>query len=251
MTRARGVFVLFLLVSFSLMGGCIEPLKLLREAKLSPLEEKGRTIFMRAPCPSCHVLTLALTNVEVPRSFVPNLRRTPGRTRDWYLAYFVDPRAVLPWSPMPSFGYLYDDEIEALIAFLQRLNKDAAAVAAEEPIPEISRDLKAYHAGRGIYGIYCSGCHGELGNGAGRVGHLLSPEPRDFTDAIWLSKQTERYLFSVVADGKPHTAMPPFKNILSPGERLLALRYAQYFANPVSRERMELGFVLPETKSPD
>jgi len=116
----KRAFPLFFLLGFGLVGGCIEKPELLRGERLSALEEKGRTVFMREPCTSCHVLTIALANVEVPRGFAPNLRKTVARSRDWYRAYFVDSRAVLPWSPMPFFGYLSDDEIDALIAFLHR-----------------------------------------------------------------------------------------------------------------------------------
>lgn len=242
--RGRRTLTLFFLLGFGLVGGCLEPPKLLREERLTPREEKGRMVFMRGPCTSCHVLPIAAANLEVPRGVPPNLRRTPGRSRDWYLAYFVDPRAVLPRSPMPSFGYLSDAEAQALIAFLQRLNKEAATVkvtTAETIPPELPGNLKGYNAGRGLYGTYCAGCHRELGSGSGRVGHLLSPEPRDFTDASWLSKQTVTYLFSVVADGKPNTAMPGFRDLLRLEERALVLNYIHYFADPVAKERMELG----------
>ena len=239
----KRAFPLFFLLGFGLVGGCIEKPELLRGERLSALEEKGRTVFMREPCTSCHVLTIALANVEVPRGFAPNLRKTAARSRDWYRAYFVDSRAVLPWSPMPFFGYLSDDEIDALIAFLHRLNKDAPArpAVAGEKVPQIPRNPKTYLAAQSLYQTYCIGCHGELGNGGGRIGHILSPEPRDFTDALWLSKQTESYLYSVVTDGKPNTAMPPFRDILSSEERALVLNYVQYFADPVAKERMELG----------
>ena len=181
----KRAFPLFFLLGFGLVGGCIEKPELLRGERLSALEEKGRTIFMRETCTSCHVLTIALANVEVPRGFAPNLRKTAARSRDWYRAYFVDSRAVLPWSPMPFFGYLSDDEIDALIAFLHRLNKDAPArpAVAGEKVPQIPRNPKTYLAAQSLYQTYCIGCHGELGNGGGRVGHILSPEPRDFTDA--------------------------------------------------------------------
>jgi mono/diheme cytochrome c family protein len=164
------------------------------------------------------------------------------------MAYLINPQAVLPWSPMPSYGSLSSDEIKALSAFLQRLNKDVSAPPSEpispKEIPDTPRDLAGYNAGRSVFRTYCAGCHHESGSGAGRVGHLLTPEPRDFTDVIWMSKQTEGYLFSVTTNGKPDTAMPAFKDTLSPRERALVLRYIRYFANPVARERMELGFVV-------
>lgn len=45
--------------------------------------------------------------------------------------------------------------------------------------------------------------------------------------------------------GKPNTAMPAFADWLSPRQRALALRYVEYFADPVARARMELGKVAP------
>lgn len=69
--------------------------------------------------------------------------------------------------------------------------------AAPEEIPKVPKDPKTYHAGALVYGTYCAGCHREAGNGDGSVGHLLSPEPRDFTDAVRMSKQTD-------------TSFPPF-----------------------------------------
>lgn len=44
--------------------------------------------------------------------------------------------------------------------------------------------------------------------------------------------------------GKPDTAMPAFDETLTPRERALLVRYIQYFADPVAKERMELGFVI-------
>lgn len=238
-----------LLAGLGLVGGCLQLPEPARMADLTPLEEEGWKIFGQQSCfSSCHLHTIATAIPDPSAGFIPDLRKTAPRTRDWYLAYFVNPRAILPWSPMTSYGYLSKDETEALIAFLQRLNRDVV-IPSPEPvsprdIPETPRDLAGYHAGRTIYRTYCEGCHGESGNGGGRVGHLLSPEPRDFTDAIWMSKQTEDYLFSIVTNGKANTAMPAFKDILKPQERALALRYLGYFADPVAKERMELGFII-------
>lgn len=240
-------FFLLFLFALSLAQGCIQLPEPARMADLTPIEEKGWRIFRQESCfSSCHLQTVASANKDKWTGFVPDLRDRPKRTRDWYLAYLISPRAVLPWSPMTSYGYLSRDEIEAVIAFLLRLKKSSAAPSQEpvspKDIPETPRDLAGYQAGQAIYLTYCVGCHGESGNGGGPVGHLLSPEPRDFTDVIWMSKQTEAYLFSVTTNGKPDTAMPLFKEILSPKERASVIRYVEFFADPVARERMELGF---------
>jgi mono/diheme cytochrome c family protein len=47
----------------------------------------------------------------------------------------------------------------------------------------------------------------------------------------------------VITIGKPHTAMPGFKDILNPVERAAVLRYIEYFADPVAKERVEVGLV--------
>jgi cytochrome c2 len=235
-----------LVVAASVLTGCItEPF---HDEAMSPLEEKGWQVFQREPCFStCHVHTVIASVTEDWFGFAPDLRKSPRHTADWYVAYFVNPRAVLPNSFMPSLSYLPDDEIRALIAFLQRLNR-GVPISKPVPvpsgeIPSVAHDLSAYRAGQAVFNTYCAGCHGISGNGSGTVGHLLSPEPRDFTDAAWMAKQTENYLFSVITDGKPNTAMPGFKTILTPIERASVLRYIAYFADPVLRERVEVGLV--------
>ncbi len=249
--RSRLNQLLILLVAsaaVSLVGACVPPPEPSHEVTPTALEEKGWQVFQRQRCfSSCHFLTIVSDHPKSSDSFTPDLRRTPRRSQDWYMAYLINPQAVLPWSPMPSYGSLSSDELKALSAFLQRLNREVSAptlkLISPKEIPETPRDLAGYNAGRAVFRTYCVGCHHESGSGAGPVGHLLSPEPRDFTDGIWMSKQTEAYLFSVTTDGKPDTAMPAFKDILSPRERALVLRYIRYFANPVAKERMELGFV--------
>ncbi|MFQ5684006.1 MAG: c-type cytochrome [Candidatus Binatia bacterium] len=239
-------FFLLAMTAVSLLSACTAGPNPPREA--TPLEKKGWQVFLGEHCfSSCHVLSVGEADPDVPKGFVPNLRRTPRRSRDWYLAYLIDPQAVLPWSPMPSYKYLSLDQLEALIAFLERLNEVAPPtpeLVSEKTIPETPGGIPGYNVGRALYGTHCTGCHGVTGNGGGHVGHLLSPEPRDFTDVVWMSKQTDTYLFSVITNGKPNTAMPTFGNTLSPRERAQLLRYIRYFADPVDRERMELGFVF-------
>lgn len=238
----------YFIIALSLIAGCIAPPEPSREPPLSTLEEKGWEIFQREPCYSaCHVATIAKPSAGDWNGFVPDLRKTARRTRDWYVAYFVHPRAVLPNSFMPSFAYLSSEEVDALVAFLQRLNREVKPPkpepVASDAIPRVARNFSTYKSGQAIYHTYCVGCHGDAGSGGGTVGHLLSPEPRDFTDAVWMSKQTENYLFSIITDGKPNTAMPGFKDILTESERALVLRYIEYFADHVAKERVEVGLV--------
>ena len=240
--------ILALLAAAGILTGCITAPEPFHGEAMTPLEEKGWKIFQREPCFStCHTHTIIAAAAQDWDGFAPDLRATPRRSRDWYVAYFVNPRAVLPNSFMPSLSYLPDDDMRALIAFLQRLNRGVEIVkpvpVPSQEIPSVPHDLSAYRAGQSVFNTHCAGCHGIAGNGSGAVGHLLAPEPRDFTDAAWMAKQTENYLFAVITHGKPNTAMPGFKTILTPKERALALRYLAYFADPVLRERVEVGLV--------
>jgi len=240
------------LMAIAGVAGCKPSVELPRG--VTRIEQRGYRVF--EPCYfHCHMIGIdynrSYTVKDGARGFPPDLRKTPPRTADWYRAYLLNPRAVLPRSPMPSFGYLSDKDLEALVAFLKYLDHDAVVAAPEaisaQSIPETPKGLVGYNEGRQIYRDNCEGCHGEWGNGAGPVGQILSPEPRDFTDSLWMSKQTEVYLFSVITNGKPKTAMQPFKELLSDRERALVLRYIKYFADPVAKERMELGELAPES----
>lgn len=238
--------IVALLLAASILTSCITAPEPFHGEAMSPLEKKGWKVFQREPCFStCHTHTVIAPATQDWFGFAPDLRATPRHTRDWYVAYFVNPRAVLPNSFMPSLAYLPDDDIRALIAFLQRLNGGVEVVKPvpipSQEIPSVAHDLSAYKAGQNVFNTHCAGCHGTAGNGSGAVGHLLSPEPRDFTDAAWMAKQTENYLFAVITNGKPNTAMPGFKTILTPIERALAMRYIAYFSDPVLRERVEVG----------
>jgi len=71
-----------------------------------------------------------------------------------------------------------------------------------------------HERGRRIWNYRCYVCHGYSGDGRTLAGMLLAPPPRDFTrpEALALSA---RQLRAAIADGKPGTAMKPFRGILS------------------------------------
>jgi mono/diheme cytochrome c family protein len=146
---------------------------------------------------------------------------------------------------MPSFAYLPQDDVMALVAFLQSQRPSPQMTGAPETMPVIGDSLENYRAGRALYQADCVGCHGEEGNGTGVVGHLLQPEPRDFADVAWMSKQSDERLFAVIADGVPQTAMPGYRDVLSLNERALIVRYLRYFVDPVAKQFMEQGLPRP------
>lgn len=96
----------------------------------SPLEIKGREIYLREGCYTCHSQMIRPMRDEVERyghyslaaesmydhpfqwgskRTGPDLARLGGRySDDWHVQHMIDPRAVVPESIMPSYGYMMD-----------------------------------------------------------------------------------------------------------------------------------------------
>lgn len=94
----------------------------------APLELAGREIYVREGCYTCHSQMIRPMRDEVERyghyslaaesmydfpfqwgskRTGPDLARLGGRYSDeWHLAHMIDPRAVVPESIMPSYGFL-------------------------------------------------------------------------------------------------------------------------------------------------
>ncbi len=67
--------------------------------------------------------------------------------------------------------------------------------------------------GAQVYQNNCEPCHGPQGHGDGPAGAALQPPPKNLTQ---LSKAAgDDYLFWRISTGRPGTAMPPWKGILS------------------------------------
>lgn len=217
----------------------------------SPLIAKGEQVFKENGCfYSCHAVGSLSKKGRQPvlrnqQGVVPpDLTTGTQRTDDWLLAYLIYPQLLLPASPMRSYNYLGNENLKSLIAYLQSI-KTTALYASPQPseltdIPQVLLNFETYQKGRFIYETNCKGCHGYAGNGKGVTGHLLLPEPRDFTDAVWMSKQTDRYLFSIITKGKSNTAMPAYGDTFSPVEIASVLKYIKLFSDPITRQRMEL-----------
>jgi cytochrome c oxidase cbb3-type subunit 2 len=107
------------------------------------LAGKGKTIFIREGCWWCHTLLPEQTQDwayfgapplagdvqgESPSLFgsdrkAPDLLHIASRNRvkAWHYVHHRDPRAVTPGSIMPAFKHLSDEEIDAIVAFLESL----------------------------------------------------------------------------------------------------------------------------------
>src|SRR5271165_1969255 len=100
----------------------------------SPLELRGRDIYVREGCYLCHSQMIRTLRDEVERyghySLAaesmydhpfqwgskrngPDIARVGGKYTDaWHVAHLADPRSVVPQSIMPSYGFLGDTDLD-------------------------------------------------------------------------------------------------------------------------------------------
>jgi mono/diheme cytochrome c family protein len=84
-----------------------------------------------------------------------------------------------------------------------------AAVLAAPPEPPGFRLNGDAQRGRGEYMQRCSLCHGEKGDGRGRLAAGLNPKPVDFATPGLLARRTDWELYLVVRDGGPALGLSP------------------------------------------
>jgi len=97
---------------------------------------------------------------------------------------------------------------------------EAAALRNPEKMTEFS-----LLTGKGLFGIYCTPCHGESGKGNGPVAKKFVPTPADISAAGHGSHHPEGELFAIVTHGK--NGMPPFRSDLTAKERWQVAAYVK------------------------
>jgi cytochrome c oxidase cbb3-type subunit 2 len=132
----------------------------------SPLELAGRNIYIREGCYVCHSQMIRSLRDEVERyghyslaaesmydhpfqwgskRTGPDLARVGGRySDDWHVAHMVDPRAVVPESVMPGYGFLATTALRADdMADHLRANRRVGVPYTDEMIAKAAEDLRA------------------------------------------------------------------------------------------------------------
>ncbi|HEY8477381.1 MAG TPA: CopD family protein, partial [Chloroflexota bacterium] len=97
------------------------------------------------------------------------------------------------------------------------------------PIPPTTESVAI---GRQVYQAQCAACHGAQGRGDGPAAATLNPPPVDLTQHVGL--HTDGELYRWISDGVPGTAMPAFRDRLTPDERWHLINYLRTLA-PASR----------------
>jgi mono/diheme cytochrome c family protein len=177
-------------------------------------ESKGQQLVTDRACTACHKLGDRDGGIAPDLSF-------EGLVRDnvWLTDHFQNPRSRMPDSIMPAFRFPADD-FQQLATYLASLNK----------LPAVGEPAENFKA-------LCARCHGENGDGNGKVAWYLDPSPRDFTKVAFMtSKPRDRFLKSI-GEGVAGTSMPPWGRILKPeqADRLLAYVLATFTKDPGNR----------------
>lgn len=92
-----------------------------------------------------------------------------------------------------------------------------------------SATAQAGPTGAQLYKLHCAQCHGITGDGMGINLRDMSVQPRDHTDAAWMSGRSDADLFKAVKEGggavSKSVLMPPWEGVLSDEEIHLLVEY--------------------------
>jgi len=177
-------------------------------------EKAGEQLISDRACTACHKLK------DKDGGIAPDLSYE-GLTRDhdWLMDHFNSPRSREPDSIMPTFRFPGDD-FARITEYLESLKTPPAPANASE-----------------AYKNLCERCHGEKGDGNGKVAWYLDPYPRDFTKTAFMtSKSRDRFIASI-KDGVAGTSMPAWGRALKDEQVDAVLTYVlQTFTKEPQKE---------------
>ena len=183
------------------------------DAALTPEQlslEVGRRLYKRG-CVVCHGedgradTEAAKVLHPPPRNFADPVEMARVDDGRMYLAIKVgrSGTAMASWAHL-----LTPEEIIDVMRYVRTLVRPLPAGMTAADL-----DLEV---GRRIYGQYCLSCHGEKGDGQTQLGRTLDPRPRDFSDSRAMTAIADKDLARGVMDGRPGTAMAPWRGVLNP-----------------------------------
>ena len=112
-----------------------------------------------------------------------------------------------------------------------------AAAVLFTALPPYRLTAQDAERGRVVYEKWCTGCHGDTGEGDGEAAAYMLPQPRDFTRAVYQIRTTasgelpsDDDLRLVIDEGMPGSTMPGWRSRLSSGERDDVIAYIKTFS---------------------
>lgn len=146
------------------VGGTVEKVSGMRP--YTPLELKGRNIYVREGCYVCHSQQIRTLRDEVERyghyslaaesmydhpfqwgseRTGPDLARVGGKYSDqWHKGHLIDPRSVVPESIMPPYKFLFSTPLDYRdVQALLKTNREVGVPYTDEQIAHAKEDLVA------------------------------------------------------------------------------------------------------------
>lgn len=249
------------------------------------LEESGREIYKTVGCFYCHSQFVRPQDWAIGRTsekgdyyydsphFLgtertgPDLAQIGGmRPTEWHRSHYEDPRNTSPRSIMPPFGFLSDNETDALVAYIQNLgSEDLEPIGFHPRTPEEYKDKEQPYApymmaamknydienqtytgnetvavdfasvfeeGKVTFTQKCLPCHGGSGNAQGPYARHVVTQPANLHERItgYMPEPGDPYHFWRVSEGVPGTAMPTWKLSMNETDRWKVNFYEMSFA---------------------
>jgi mono/diheme cytochrome c family protein len=176
------------------------------------LLERGWEILEGSGCLGCHTLEGRGGTIGPDLSFEGDktaagfdfshfTREEPHDVIYWLRAHFADPKAVVPATVMPDYGF-DEPAIDALVALVLSFREPVAPFGGPGGMQDDGRP----RSGARLYGAFCSSCHGPDGKG-GWAPEIRTPALNN-SDALAVTDR--KYLRLIIKSGRSGTRMQPW-----------------------------------------
>jgi mono/diheme cytochrome c family protein len=276
-----GVIVFFAVVAVAVFAPSLvwQPEQTTIAHSYTAEQERGRELFYSNGCNYCHTQYVRYEDTAMgpvsqggdyvfDNPMVLGSERTGpdlsyiGRKRSeqWEVDHLRDPRQFSPLSIMPSFSFLPEEDLQAIVSYLfalgDRVAQERMVLPPEayagmtDPMPPPTMvpgdgsqpqgwptwEAAGLQEGKEIYVNYCLTCHGCAGNGLGSYAGMLAVTPADFKQEPFRSMPEDQWFWHV-SEGIPGTVMPTWKTSLTEEERWSVIRYIRHiFARPAMHD---------------
>ncbi len=217
-----------------------KPAPTITTTKYTALEQQGLELYKANGCVYCHSQFTRPNDHSTSRASragqyvydqphqLGTLRTGPDlgniglkRGDFWEREHLKFPRKYTPNTIMPSFSFLTEQELDAIVAYLNRLgNKQTASTDLmispeyfdkKQPYPT---DIKTWSEGRNIYLDRCYTCHGCAGSGDGPYAYMNNARPADLRQPRYHNLEPSFFMWRI-SEGVPGTVMPQWERTLS------------------------------------
>lgn len=203
-------------------------------SSVSSAAERGRQVYVSEGCIHCHsqyvrpgspdeeIWGPARPVADVLREepvLIGNRRQGPDlenigarRSEDWLKQHFINPRALVPDSPMPSYAHLFEDgRGDDLVRYLRERGVDATADLMKRAAEWKPAESDISTGGPALFARHCAACHGVYGRGDGPLADKFLRPPVNLVEGPFAftpsGADLDTRIARIIKFGIPGTAM--------------------------------------------